>query len=285
MNLNPPYNNGDRLLKYDEKTLKHLQKVQLMMLKDLIKICDDNNITYFLDSGTLLGAIRHGGFIPWDDDIDIIMFRKDFEKLNSIMDRNDEKYDFFNVLNENTYFYTWGRFTLKNTLFKEWWAEQVDYTPNIFIDILILDNIPNNKLKRYFHLFSGFMLNQLTLHAYLKFENTSKVKQVIQQTMYYVLKILPISPYSIKKKCVQAYKRYENEECDDVCQFPSASQLPIFSKSDFLPPKRAKFEDIEANIPNNYDVILKRHYGDYMKLPPIESRFRKAPEKIDFGEY
>ena len=56
MNLNPPYNNGDRLLKYDEKTLKHLQKVQLMMLKDLIKICDDNNITYFLDSGTLLGA-------------------------------------------------------------------------------------------------------------------------------------------------------------------------------------------------------------------------------------
>ena len=113
MNLNPPCNNGDRLLKYDEKTLKHLQKVQLMMLKDLIKICDDNNITYFLDSGTLLGAIRHGGFIPWDDDIDIIMFRKDFEKLNSIMDRNDEKYDFFNVLNENTYFYTWGRFIKK----------------------------------------------------------------------------------------------------------------------------------------------------------------------------
>ena len=60
--------------RYDDKTLKHLQKVQLMMLKDFIKICEDNNILYFVNGGTLLGTIRHGGFIPWDDDIDIMMF-------------------------------------------------------------------------------------------------------------------------------------------------------------------------------------------------------------------
>ena len=61
--------------------------------------------------------------------------------------------------------------------------------------------------------------------------------------------------------------------------------MPISFRSDWFPLKKAKFEDIEVNIPNNYDKILKLEYGDYMNLPPVESRFRPAPEEIDFGEY
>ena len=134
--------------RYDDGTLKHLQKVQIQILKDYIKICEDNNITYFVYGGTLLGTMRHKGFIPWDDDIDVIMFREDYDKLNEILEKDlDEKYRFFNVLNEDTYHYTWARLTLKNTLFAEWWWNQVDYTPNIFSDIFILDNVPNNKIK------------------------------------------------------------------------------------------------------------------------------------------
>ena len=131
--------------RYDDETLKHLQEVQLMMLKDFIEICEKNNINYFAIGGTLLGAIRHEGFIPWDDDIDVIMFRKDFEKLNNHMTNNsNEKYHLINVLNEETYHYTWARFNLKNTLLEEWWADQVNYKVNIFIDIFIMDNIPKN---------------------------------------------------------------------------------------------------------------------------------------------
>ena len=272
--------------RYDDKTLKHLQKVQLMMLKDFIKICEDNDITYFVIGGTLLGAVRHGGFIPWDDDIDVLMFREDFEKLNSVMsEKLDDKYHLFNVLNEETYHYTFARFNLKNTILEEWWAEQVDYTVNIFIDIFIMDNIPNNKIKRFIHRWRCFTLNQMVIYSIIKQKNESKPKEIIQQIAYYILKVIPISPMTLKKRCVRTYRKYENIECKEVCDFPSVMFMPIYDKNDILPPKKKKFEDIEVNVPKNYDKILTMLYGNYMELPPENKRFRPAPEKIDFGKY
>lgn len=272
--------------RYDDETLKHLQKVQLMMLKDFIKICDENDITYFAIGGTLLGTIRHHGFIPWDDDIDVIMFREDFEKLNSVMSNNpNDKYHLINVLNEETYHYTWARFNLKNTILEEWWAKQVDYTVNIFMDIFIMDKIPDNKLKRFIHRWSCFTLNQMVQYSLVKFENESKFKEIIQKAAHYFLKILPISPMTIKKKCIKTYKKYEHIECKQYCDFPSMHLMPIYNPEDFLPPEKSKFEDIEINIPNNYDKILTRLYGNYMELPPTNKRFRPAPDKLDFGDY
>ena len=173
----------------------------------------------------------------------------------------------------------------KNTLFKEWWADQVDYTPNIYIDIFILDNIPNNKFKRFIHRWKCYFLNMLSSYSSIKYENDSKIKKIIQQTVYYTMKILHISPYTIRKKCVKSFTQYQNEGCEEVCDFPSSGIMPISFKTDWIPLKKVKFEDIEVNIPNNYDKILKLEYGDYMELPPEESRFRTAPEEIDFGEY
>lgn len=272
--------------KYNDATLKHLQKVQIMILKDFIKICEENNINYFVYGGTLLGTIRHEGFIPWDDDIDVIMFRKDFEKFNKIMENKpNQKYNFFNVLNEETYHYTFARLFLKNTLYEEDWNNQVDYVQNIYIDIFILDNVPNNSIKRFIHKWSSFTLNQLTMYSIIKFDNTSKLKKIVQNAIYYLLKILPVSPNSIKLKCVKTFSKYVNEECDQVCDFPAICQMPIYNKKDWLPLKKAKFENMEVNIPNNPDSILTRIYGNYMELPPKEKRFRYAPEKIEFGEY
>ena len=272
--------------RYDDETLKHLQKVQIKILKYFIEVCEENDLTYFLYAGSLIGAIRHKGFIPWDDDIDVIMFRKDFEKLSEIFEKNiDDKYTFTNVLNEETYFYTWGHLSLKNTVLKEWWADQVNYTPPIFLDIFILDNIPNNKIKRFIHKWSSFTLNQLTIYAYIKYENKSKWKQFIQRSAYYFLKIIPVSPYSIKKKCVETFSKYMDEECDEVCNFPAICFMPINYKKDFLPAKKAKFEDMDVKIPNNYDKVLTRLYGNYMELPPEEKRYAKAPIELDFGEY
>ena len=173
--------------RYDDKTLRHLQKVQLMMLKDFIKICENNDILYFINGGSLLGTIRHEGFIPWDDDIDLMMFRKDFEKLDSIFDNeNNEKYRLINVLNEETYHYTFARIMLKNTIFEEWWADQVDYTQNIFIDIFILDNIPDKGFKRSIHKWKCFALNQMIYYSLIKFTDDSKFKSFLKQLLYYI---------------------------------------------------------------------------------------------------
>ena len=272
--------------RYDDDTLKHLQQVQIKILKYFIKICEENDLTYFMYAGSLLGAIRHQGFIPWDDDIDVIMFREDFEKLNKILENElDEKYNFFNVLNEETYHYTWGRLTLKNTLFKEWWGDQVDYTPNIFLDIFILDNVPKDKYKKFIQKWKSFTLNMLTSYSILKFKNDSKLKEIIQQTIYYLIKILPVSPSTIKKACVNSFKKYQYEDCEEVCDFPSENMMQMSFRSDWLPLKKAKFEDMEVNIPNNYDKILRMDFNNYMEFPPEDSRFNPAPEEIDFGEY
>lgn len=272
--------------RYEDETLKHLQKIQLMMLKDFIKICEDNDILYFVNGGTLLGTIRHQGFIPWDDDIDIMMFSEDFEKLNKIMsEQSSDKYHLINVLNEETYHYTWARFNLKNTELREWWADQVDYTVNIFIDIFILYGLPKNKIKRSIHKWRCFTLNQMVNYSIVKFKNESKIKEIIQQLAYYFLKIIPIPPNTLKKRCIKTYKKYKDDESDEVCDFPALVLLPIYKRNDWLPAKKAKFEDIEVNVPNNPDEILTIIYGDYMKLPPEDKRFRPAPEKIDFGKY
>lgn len=272
--------------RYNDETLKHLQKVQKMMLKDFIKICEENDILYFVNGGTLLGTIRHGGFIPWDDDIDLMMFRKDFEKLNKLMsEKPNEKYRLINVLNEETYHYTWARFTLLNTELREWWADQVDYNVNIFIDIFILDNLPDNKIKRFIFKWRCYALNHMCNYSIVKFQNESKPTEMIQQLAYYILKIIPISPMTIKKRCIKTYKKYEDYESDEVCDFPALVLLPIYKRSDWLPPRKAQFDELEVNVPNNPDAILKMIYGDYMKLPPEDKRFRPAPEKIDFGEY
>ncbi|SEL01739.1 lipopolysaccharide cholinephosphotransferase [Methanobrevibacter gottschalkii] len=272
--------------RYDDETLKHLQQVQMKIFKYFLEICEEHDLTYFMYAGSLLGTVRHEGFIPWDDDIDVIMFRDDFEKLNNILENNiDKKYRFFNVLNEETYHYSWGRITLKDTLFKEWWGNQVEYTPNIFLDIFILDNVPNNKYKWFVQKWKSFILNQLTIYSIIKYKNESKLKEIIQQSIYYLLKILPISPKTIKKKCVETFSKYQNEDCDRVCDFPSEFFMPVSYKTDWLPVKKAKFEGLDVNIPNNYDKILTMDFNNYMELPPEESRFNTAPKEIDFGEY
>ena len=272
--------------RYDEETLKHLQQVEIKLFKYFMKVCEDNDLTYFMYAGSLLGTIRHKGFIPWDDDIDVIMFRNDFEKLSEIFEKEiNEKYEFYNVLNEETYHYTWGRLTLKNTLFKEWWGNQVDYKQGIFMDIFILDNIPNNKYKWFIQKWRSFTLNQLSIYSIIKYQNESKIKEIIQQIAYYFLKVLPISPLTIRKKCVKSFSKYKNEDCDRVCDFPSEFFMPVSNKTDWLPVRKAKFENLEVNIPNNYDKILTLDYNNYMQLPPKDKRFNPAPEEIDFGEY
>ena len=79
----------EKFNEYDPETLKHLQDVYLMMLKDFIKVCDENQIEYFLDGGSALGAVRHQGFIPWDDDIDIILFRDEYNRLIEILEKSN----------------------------------------------------------------------------------------------------------------------------------------------------------------------------------------------------
>ena len=133
----------------DEDTLQHIKDVELLILKDFIEICDENNLDYFLFFGTEIGAVRHQGFIPWDDDIDIAMFRDEYEKLLEIMEeKRSDKYTMLDSRYNEEYFFQFGRMSLNNTHWGEFWDKYVSFKLGMHVDLFVLDRVPNNKIKR-----------------------------------------------------------------------------------------------------------------------------------------
>ena len=129
----------EKFNEYDPKTLKHLQDVYLMMLKDFIKVCDENQIEYFLDGGSALGAVRHQGFIPWDDDIDIAMPRKDYDRFVH-MCLDDSRYKILSYETDEKYIYSFAKVVDSYTKLKEWGTAEYEQL-GVYIDVFPMDNL------------------------------------------------------------------------------------------------------------------------------------------------
>ncbi|WP_405322055.1 phosphorylcholine transferase LicD [Methanobrevibacter thaueri] len=273
---------------YDDKILNHLQELELMILKDFIKICEENDLTYYMYAGSLLGAIRHNGFIPWDDDLDVIMFRDDFERFKKIfIASNNDKYELLcNETNED-YFHLLAKLMLKGTKFEEPWVSQVDFHIGINMDIFVLDDLAEEGFKRNYQLKKSFWYNKLMIMSKIKLDNLPIVTKVITHAGYHILNLFRINPSTLNRKCLNFLKKYKNPNATHVFDISAtAEEYPqIFRKEDFKSVTRVKFEDIEVNAPVNYDYILKSLYGDYMQLPPEEDRYNHITETLDFGPY
>ena len=273
---------------YDDETLKHLQQTELMILKDFIKICEDNGLTYYIHTGSLIGAIRHNGFIPWDDDLDVVMFREDYEKFKKIfLSSDNKKYKLLTSETEKDYCYVFSKLMLKGTIFEENWVEYMDFDLGINIDIFVLDDLSNNRFKRFYQIKKIFFYNKLLIMSKIKIDNLPFVTKVVTHSFYHILNFLKIRPYKINNNLLRFLKKYESPDAEYILDIaaPMGQYPQIFSKKDFKPVKKVKFEDIEVNVPAIYDEVLKSYYGDYMKLPPEEERYNHITRKIDFGPY
>lgn len=271
---------------YDDEILEKIQQIELSILKDFIKICEENNLEYFLYGGCLIGAIRHDGFIPWDDDIDVIMYREDFEKFLKIMQENPwDKYDVLSSEYTEGYFLLFGKMMLKNTIFEEWWVDQVNFDLGIFLDIYVLDNLSSNKIKRFYQLKKGRLLKHLMAVSVVKFTNYPLIPQTIANIFHYLIKFFHIPPRFFIKQALKTLTLCQNEHCEMLVDITVIKGPTIFFKKDFSPAKKVKFENITVCVPNNYHRVLTTLYGDYMKLPPIEERRNHITNKIDFGDY
>ena len=270
---------------YSDETLHKIQELELMILKDFIAICEENNLEYFIYGGSALGAVRHGGFIPWDDDIDIIMFRKDYEKFKEItLAKPNEKYDFLTSKTKD-YFFLFSKIMLKDTVFEEWWVNQVDFNLGIYIDIFVLDNVPDNKLNRFIHVKRCRILDKLPAISVVKFEDYPFIVQLLTNITHKVFKLLNIKRESLIAKTQKLLTKYNNQDCKYVCDISALNHPQIYKIADFKPHKKIKFENLEVTCPNNVDNILTQIYGNYMELPPESERYNHITKKIDFGPY
>ncbi len=270
--------------------LDKLHKEELRILDEFDRICKENNLRYFLSGGTLIGAVRHKGFIPWDDDIDVAMPRADYEKFIECCkkDLGEEFYlDAFEV--NKKAFRLYAKLKLKNTLFVENYVKNIQTIDHgIFIDIFPYDNIDEAYSKD--HLAKENFRQNVTKLVNLKsgMKNyLSEYRKTHRLLMFFVDIFLKICPrkllLSIEKKKISANK---NDNAKYMSNMTGGLSLEkeTHLKTDVFPTVDLEFEGKKYCCPKEYDMILTKIYGDYMTLPPVEKRVTHNPVIVKFSD-
>jgi lipopolysaccharide cholinephosphotransferase len=278
---------------YDDRTLKKLQSAELEILRDFVDLCEKNHLVYFGTGGTGIGAIRHGGFIPWDDDIDVAMPREDFEKFVQIAKKEySEKYIVMNGNENENYPLLTTRWIMKGTEFVEETFKNLDCPLGIFLDIYPFDKIPDDeklfkKQARQAFFYSKLLILRSIPFPVLRFKGwKAKVVHAICGIIHVMMCILHISKRKLYQKCLKVTTQYnyleKTKRIDFLCN--TTPYLNIYEIKDVYPLKQIEFEGIMMNFPNKIEKQLQREYGNFMELPPVEKRKNHYPYKLKFKE-
>jgi lipopolysaccharide cholinephosphotransferase len=253
-----------------EITLEEQKRIQLDILDDVARFCESHNINYFLAYGTLLGAIRHKGYIPWDDDIDIIMPRPDYDKfMNSFDKESGSKYNTLCEVRDEGYNCCFGKVHDKRTLFQEDYSRKSSF--GVFIDVFPFDGYSSPSQMNY----CNFLTNLLKIKLNVWYPGRSLLKNTITYIGKFLLLPLPIGV--ILKKMDKNARKLSFKDSKKVCSF--FEKQPTFNKELFEDFTYAQFEDKKYRIPKDFDKVLSIEFGDYMKLPPEKDRVFKHHAK------
>lgn len=271
-----------------ELNLREIQKISLDICKKIDKICDEQNLRYYLYGGSLLGAVRHKGFIPWDDDIDIVMPRKDYVLLLKYMKEHEKELKPLKVFNVDLipeYPYMISRISNDNYYLEV--GNEKPYGMGIFIDVYPWDGIGNSEreiLKRKKKASKYSSLCYLSTRKKCIKENTkSKGKLLIKPLAFRFAKIIGKEKFMEKLNRMAELYQYENAKYVGCLVWGTDGVKGIFPKEWMEPHIKLPFEDASLRAPKEYDKALHRLYHSYMKLPPKEEQiphhFYKAFEK------
>ena len=264
------------------KQFRKMQLVELDMLRDFDRVCKKNNINYVIFGGTMLGAVRHKGYIPWDDDADIAMLREDYEKFKKHLDElNPDICYFQDHETDSEYRWGYGKLRRTGTKYVRVGQEHLKCKTGIFVDVFPMDDIPKTTFFQMLQDFHCYCLRKILWSEVAKYNTKG----------FFKLWFTMLSKIPTKKvfKILQRYtKKSRNDSSNRVrtLLFPATGKLyrknPIkdrfgMPKSWFLDRDRYKFEDIKLYGTRNYDEALKYIYGDYMKLPPEDKREQHSP--------
>lgn len=265
------------------EVLKQLQETQIEILDEIVRICKKNGLRYFLIYGTLIGAIRHKGFIPWDDDLDIGMPRDDYEKLMKIF-KSEASSQFFlqNIDSEPDYWLTFAKVRKNQTLFEE---PSVSTMPDhihkgIFVDIFPIDYVKKNH-GPLVHM--QFILSKAIAETlYYRAGVYQDLKSLKYASLDRLLNLFSNKSLLHFQKWVVTLQK--KSKAKYLADFNSSLYYlnAIFPVTLFLPVKQSAFANREYDIPNDYDSYLRGIYGDYMKLPKEEDRVNHRTLRIIF---
>ena len=273
------------------KNLKEIQKIELNILLYLDKICKENNLKYYLISGTLLGAIKYQGFIPWDDDIDVVLMRDDYLKLVKILANNTSQYKLLSIYNNKKYYYPFAKLVDSKTKLVENAKEIPDL--GVFVDIFPLDAYKNNdnieiqdrKLR---------MIRNLAVRRF-------RIKNDIRGNFSYNIKSQKVKLYWLKNSIYilidylslpLGYNYWVNlldkkltkiniNDADYVgIRVKEFGSKETYLKQEILEQQKVKFEGYYFPSFKNYYTYLIKKYGDYRLDPPINKQYSHHQNKI-----
>ena len=247
-----------------------LKNTQLELLDAFKTFCNAHNLRFYLFGGTLLGAIRHNGFIPWDDDIDVCMPRDDYDKFLKLFNEND-KYYLQTTDTDKYYFYHFAKLMKKNTVYNEFFTQNLKTQKGIFIDIFPINGYPNNRITKLHYNFWLFLLNKKSYPL-----NICKTRKINRNFTYIAMTILSWvlfwwAPYHLCAKMRNNFmKRHQYLKSNKV--IVGTNLRKIYNRDYFVGLSDVFFEGRKMYGMGDVTKYLTKMYGDYMKLPPESER-------------
>lgn len=256
--------------------LEEIQKQSVEILYVLDSICRQEGIKYFLAYGTLLGAVRHNGFIPWDDDIDVMMPRNDYERFEEYCKNNREELyplALFSQETESRYPYVIDR--LCDTRYTITRDDEEDCGMGLFVDIYPLDGMGNDineaiSIERRVHPLSSMFCQ--ASKKYYKVRRMKKWKIIVKYLFFIYAKIKGKHYFGKKLASISKQHSYDDSDYVGCVVWRTYDKRDIYKREWLDESIEHKFEEKMLMIPKDYDYILSKIYGNYMKLPPVEKR-------------
>ncbi len=271
-----------------EDASAQVRLAQLDLLAELKRICDKNSISYCLVYGSLLGAVRHNGFIPWDDDVDVGMLRSEYERFIKVCsDDLDKDYALYDWNIDKASPLPFLKLKIRGTHYCEEMAKQAGINDEIFIDIFPFDNAPDNYVTQKIQSAKIWLFKKiLLLRCGYNLDSDNIIKRVIYSLIKATSMLRSIDHW--KTACHREMIKYNTKDTRNVISLGGAYPYGKELKENSIIKETIlhDFEDLKLSIPRQYNRYLSEIYGDYMQLPPISQQSgRHDVIKTDLGSY
>ncbi|MCV3327717.1 LicD family protein [Pediococcus ethanolidurans] len=269
-----------------QSDLRKLQKIDAKILTNVVSVLNQHKLKYYLIGGTLLGAVRHKGFIPWDDDVDIAMPREDYDKfLKQFTQELPKNLEVKNFMNDSSYKYYITRVLDTDHKVEELREQNKKKAlTNVSIDIFPIDGVPNNYMHRKIYYLHVLFLRAIISLIQKDNIDHARKRNVVEKVAIYIGTCMPLEKFfTVNKlqKRIDCLLKKQSKESIYVGTIMGAYRTKeIVQRNYFGNGKVLEFEGKNFIVPSNYDAYLKHMYGDYMQLPSKEQQKSKKHFRI-----